>query len=198
MSVRPSKRAGLVPSRCASVWHPGLFQGRYCPPPTACRHPGLVRSPCISSSSSSRQGASAGLQHHSRPPGSASPLPRHSHLRPSRAPPRAMGACAPRRRSAPPQQPADSSQSRRTETKTSTVDGWTQIACLSPRLRRQSGSSTAHVDGGAPHVYSRPRNCLSRRVTDAACHDESEADGAPVTRPLTRLACVASGCQVVG
>lgn len=53
MSVRPSKRAGLVPSRCASVWHPGFFQGRYCPPSTACPHPGVVRPLCISISSSS-------------------------------------------------------------------------------------------------------------------------------------------------
>lgn len=123
-----SKRAGLVPSGCASVWHPGLFQGRYCPPSTGALNP----------ASAAREPAPAS---NARPLAAPTPGTRRP------AAPRAVGCSAPRRPSAPPQR-AETTGPR--------------FAVDADRMfvtSRQSGSSTAHVDGGAPHVYSRPRNC---------------------------------------
>lgn len=187
MSVRLSKRAGLVPSRCASVWHPGLFQGRYCPPSTACPHPGVVRPLCISISSSREPAPASSALLSSGTPTLAPLERRHEpwvHVR------HAAGQHRP--------------SSQRTAASPGTLKrtGPRLTVGHSDRMFVTSASPVwqlhcARRRWGATRLQPPPQ-LSSRRVTDAASHDKSEADGVLVTRPLTRLVCVANSCCLVG
>lgn len=134
-------------SRSRSIAHPGLFQGRYAWQPSTRRRPPAA----------ARQGASAGLQCASpsrprrplTPPGTGSGSPLTRRREPWLRVRHAARQHRPSRRPGP-------------STPQPHVHGWHSDTDRMFVTSRQSGISTAHVDSGAPHVYSRPRKTLQK------------------------------------